>query len=318
MTLSSSYDTIDDSAWDVPQAFLMVKLPPFLVVYRFPNFRLKLKLGGLLLCLSLLLNIQPTLGFPPVKRNIVYAEVVQEQSVAPQEAAIVFQLPHPGYITTHFSGFHPGIDLCSGLGMPIKPVAKGTVVEAGYNFFGLGMMVEVEHDAGYRSTYGHMGKIFVTKGQTVEAGDYLGEVGMTGNTSGPHTHLEISKDGKKVNPLVLLPEIRKYPEEGDFAVINSSTPSAVLVPTIQPVQTGTPSAQPSVATTAAVISPVKTEAENILGEVKQAVQETPKVDLKKQSVDNILNLASPKPSASPLPSGGKLSLKNFNLFALKK
>ena len=293
----------------------MVKLPPFLVVHRFPNFKLKFKLGGLLLCLMFLLNYQPTPGFPPVKRNVVYAEITQEQSVAPQEASIVFQLPHPGYITTRFSGFHPGIDLCSGLGMPVKPISKGTVVEAGYNFFGLGLMVEVEHADGYRSIYGHMGKIFVTKGQTVEATEYLGEVGMTGNTSGPHTHLEISKDGKKIDPLLLLPEIRNFPEEADFKVMKSSTPSAVVVPSYKPV-VSSQSAKP-VATISPVVSPVKTEAENILGQETPKTEEV-KTDLKKQSVDNVLNLASPKPSASPLPQGGKLSLRNFNLFAVKK
>lgn len=298
----------------------MVKLPPSLVVHRFPNFKLKLKLGGLLLCLSLLLNIQPTLGFPPVKRNVVYAEVVQEQSVAPQEAAIVFQLPHPGYITTHFSTFHPGIDLCSGLGMPIKPIASGTVVEAGYNFFGLGMVVEVEHAEGYRSLYAHMGKIFVTKGQTVEAGQYLGEVGMTGNTSGPHTHLEIAKDGRKIDPLLLLPEIRKYPSEEDFVVTTSATPSAVLAPSFKPTPAASGSAQIAIPLPSAVLNPVKSEAENILGKTEEDKVEEVKLDIKQQAVTNILNLASPKPSASPTtaPHGGKLSLRNFNLFALKK
>lgn len=293
----------------------MVKLPPFLVVHRFPNFKLKFKLGGLLLCLMFLLNYQPTPGFPPVKRNVVYAEIAQEQSVAPQEASIVFQLPHPGYITTRFSGFHPGIDLCSGLGMPVKPIAKGTVVEAGYNFFGLGLMVEVEHADGYRSTYGHMGKIFVTKGQTVEASEYLGEVGMTGNTSGPHTHLEISKDGKKIDPLLLLPEIRNFPEEGDFKVMKSSTPSAIAVPSYKP-EASSESAKPA-ATVSPAINPVKTEAENILGQSTAKIEDV-STDLKKQSFDNVLNLASPKPSASPLPQGGKLSLRNFNLFGVKK
>lgn len=318
MTFDLDYDTIDNSAWD-SQAFLMVKLPPSLVVHRFPNFKLKLKLGGLLLCLSLLLNIQPTLGFPPVKKNVVYAEVVQEQSVAPEETPVVFQLPHPGYITTHFSTFHPGIDLCSGLGMPIKPIAKGTVVEAGYNFFGLGLMVEIEHEGGYRSLYGHMGKIFVNKGQTVEPSQYLGEVGMTGNTSGPHTHLELSKDGKKIDPLLILPEIRKYPKEEDFVAVTSATPSAMEVPTFSPAPTASAGASLTKQSTN-TLNQVKTETENILGRnTEESKPDEVKPDLKQQSVNNILNLASPKPSpTSAAPTGGKLSLRNFNLFALKK
>lgn len=287
----------------------MVKLPLFLVVHRFPNFKLKFKLGALLLCLLFLLDYQPTLAFPPVKRNVVFAQITQEQSVASQTAPVTFQLPHPGYITTHFSTYHPGIDLCSGLGMPIKPVAKGTVVEAGYNFFGLGLVVEVEHQAGYRSLYAHMGKIYVNRGQKVEAGDFLGEIGMTGHTSGPHTHLEISKDSKKIDPLLILPEIRNYPAQEDFAITQSATPSAVAVPT--PTPTASVSAQPQ---TPAIAIQTPELLKTPVNEVKAEV----KIDLSKQSLNNILNLSSPKPSSAPLPQGGPMSLKNFSLFGLKR
>lgn len=297
----------------------MVKLPPFLVVHRFPNFRLNFKLGGLLLCLTFLLNYQPTVAFPPVKRNVVYAEIAQEQSVAPQVSPVSFQLPHPGYITTHFSSYHPGIDLCSGLGMPIKSIAQGKIVSAGYNFFGLGLVVEVEHEGGYRSLYAHMGKIFVTKDQEVDVNDFLGEIGMTGHTSGPHTHLEVSRDGKKVDPLLLLPEIRKYPNEADFAVIKSSTPSAVVIPQATPVSTQ--SAQPVNVVPVQTPTPVvvKTGAENLLNQtVGQIKPEARKLDLKQQSLTNILSLATPKPVSAPLPQGGKLSLNNFSLFGFRK
>lgn len=290
----------------------MVNLVPFRDKLRFPNFLPLVKMGVLLLCLSFLLDYQPTLAFPPVKRNVVYAEVVQEQKVEPQAAAITFQLPHPGYITTHFSSYHPGIDLCSGLGMPIKPISKGTVVEAGYNFFGLGLMVEIEHPEGYRSLYGHMGKIFVAKGQVVDVNDYLGEIGMTGHTSGPHTHLEVSKDGKKIDPLLILPEIRKYPEESDFAVITSATPSAVLVPVVKAVASGSAQVKEDVQV-------IKSEAENLLKPEAKTEPPVEKVDPAKKNVENILNITSnPLPFSTPVPQGGKLSLRNFSLFGIKR
>lgn len=299
----------------ISQAFLMVNLPPSLVKLRFPNFVFKVKLGVLLLCLLFLLDYQPTLGFPPVKKNIVFAEVAQEQTVNPQQAAVSFQLPHPGYITTHFSNYHPGIDLCAGLGFPIKPVAKGTVVEAGYNFFGLGLMVEVEHEGGYRSLYGHMGKIFVQKGQMVDVNDYLGEIGMTGHTSGPHTHLEISKDGKKIDPLLVLPEIRSYPTEDDFVAVKSATPSAVAIPSYKPIASESAAIKQ---TTTPLPSPViKEETKNILNNELSKTTDV-KNDLIKKPVENIINLASPLPSSKPLPQGGALSLRNFSLFGIKK
>ncbi|HLC87674.1 MAG TPA: M23 family metallopeptidase [Patescibacteria group bacterium] len=318
LTYSPFCATIDNSAWD-SQAFLMVKFKPFLRVNSFPNFKLKIKLGALLLCLSFLLNYHPAFTFPPVRRNVVYAQISQEQQVNSQPSPVTFQLPHPGYITTNFSSFHPGIDLCSGLGMPIKPIAKGTVVEAGFNFFGLGLMVEVEHEGGYRSLYGHMGKIYITKGQTVEPESFLGEIGMTGHTSGPHTHLEISRDGKKINPLLVLPEIRKYPKEEDFTVTHSATPSAIAIPTVTPQPaSGSAKTIPSAVTTSAPPQFIEPPVNQNIRIEPAKTESTLKTDLNKKNLDNILDLASPKPSISPVPQGGPISFLNFGFFGFKK
>src|SRR5205823_5385158 len=93
-----------------------------------------------------------------------------------------FDLPHPGYLTTPYSSYHPGIDIATGLGMPIHPIGKGTVVDVGFNFWGLGLTVTVDHGQGYKSLYAHMGKIYVNKSQQVSKADILGEVGLTGRT----------------------------------------------------------------------------------------------------------------------------------------
>lgn len=151
-------------------------------------------------------------------------------SIHPQHPTTNFQLPHPGYITTPFSSYHPGIDICTGLGMPIHPIANGVVINASYTFWGLGLVVEVDHGNGYKSLYAHMGKIYVQKGQQVDTSSMLGEVGLTGNTTGPHTHLELSYNDQKIDPRPLLPEIRNYPTEQDFANYTSATPSAVAIP----------------------------------------------------------------------------------------
>lgn len=204
----------------------------------------KIVLG--VLCFSFFLNITPVQAQAPLTspttQVINQAKPTNPPSSpspttlptpAPQPPETHFQLPHTGYITTNFSSYHPGIDICIGLGMPIKPISKGVVTEAGYNIWGLGLMVEVDHGNGYKSVYGHMGKIYVTKGKEVDTDDLLGEVGMTGHTSGPHTHLELAYYGKKVDPRPLLPELRNYPKEEDFVVHQSATPSAVVVPTNQ-------------------------------------------------------------------------------------
>lgn len=184
----------------------------------------KIALG--VFCLSFfLLDYQPIFGFPPLKKhNPALAQSAppsQTPTVSSKEAPFQFQLPHTGYLSTPFSSYHPGIDIATGLGMPIKPIAPGVVVDEGYNFWGLGLNVVIDHGQGYRSTYAHMGKIYVSKGQTVSASDFLGEVGLTGHTTGPHTHLELSKDQVNIDPLTLLPPLRTQPEAADFVPLTT-------------------------------------------------------------------------------------------------
>lgn len=177
--------------------------------YRFPKkFAFASRIAVGLVFLSFLLGVEPTFSYPPFRQSIVKAQTqTQEQIVVGQAQPIVFQLPHPGYISTYFSSYHPALDIATGLGMPIHPIADGTVVQTGFNFWGLGLTVTVDHDYGYKSLYAHMGKIYVKEGQKITKGEMLGEVGLTGNTSGPHTHLEVSKDGVNINPQPLLPSM---------------------------------------------------------------------------------------------------------------
>ena len=75
----------------------------------------------------------------------------------------------------------------------------------------VGNYVEVAHENGFKSKYAHMGKIYVKTGQKVTSENILGEVGMSGNTSGPHTHLEITREEKYLDPLTLLPSPQDMP-----------------------------------------------------------------------------------------------------------
>lgn len=179
-------------------------LPPLLNKGKLP---LKIALGILLL--TFFLDYQPTLGFPPLKQNIAHAQTPdQTQQVTAQELPVTFQLPHHVLmVSTYFSWWHPGVDLATELGTPIHPVAPGEVDSEGFDFWGLGNTIVVNHPGGYSSLYAHLGRMLVKKGDKVTADTILGEVGLTGHTSGPHTHLQISKDGKNIDPLTVLPKL---------------------------------------------------------------------------------------------------------------
>lgn len=96
--------------------------------------------------------------------------------------------------------YHKGVDLAGRTGNKIKVMAKGKVTRAG-TASGYGNLVEVDHGNGFKTKYGHMHKIYVKKGQYVEAGDVLGEVGSTGRSTGPHLHYEILYKGHDVDPM---------------------------------------------------------------------------------------------------------------------
>ncbi len=173
-----------------------------------------IKLALIPLLLVFLSGYYPVWAFPPVKPATVLAqESEQKQEIIASSFPQPISLPHPGYLSTKFSRWHPGIDIAAGLGMPIHPITTGVVEEVNHGFLGYGNYVIISHTGGFKSLYGHMSKIYVKEGQTVSSENILGEVGMSGQTSGPHTHLEITKDGNYIDPLTILPGIADMPKE---------------------------------------------------------------------------------------------------------
>ncbi|MEZ5099158.1 MAG: peptidoglycan DD-metalloendopeptidase family protein [Thermoleophilia bacterium] len=95
---------------------------------------------------------------------------------------------------------HAGIDIGVPSGTPIRAAAAGTVVLAGW-LGGYGNLVVVDHGGGLATAYAHQQRILVSNGATVAQGDVLGEVGSTGNSTGPHLHFEVRVDGVALDPL---------------------------------------------------------------------------------------------------------------------
>ncbi len=115
----------------------------------------------------------------------------------------LFVKPVSGTITSKYgyrsSGFHTGLDIATSLGTPIHAAAAGTVTYAGWKG-SYGNLVIIDHGNGYQTYYAHCSAIYVSPGQSVTTDTTISAVGSTGNSTGPHLHLEIRINGSTVNP----------------------------------------------------------------------------------------------------------------------
>jgi murein DD-endopeptidase MepM/ murein hydrolase activator NlpD len=98
-------------------------------------------------------------------------------------------------------GVHPAIDIAGQEGNPIYATDSGVIVYAGWSDYGYGLLIVIDHGNGWQSAYAHLSAVAVGCGQSVYQGGYIGALGTTGNSSGPHLHFELVINGAKVNPL---------------------------------------------------------------------------------------------------------------------
>ncbi len=106
-------------------------------------------------------------------------------------------------ITQYFSWRHSGIDIGALYGSPIYSILDGSIEYAGWGR-GYGWQIVVKHDNGAQTRYAHCSQMIVQKGDRVVAGQLIGRVGSTGWSTGPHIHLELYVNGRRVNPLQYL------------------------------------------------------------------------------------------------------------------
>ncbi len=104
-----------------------------------------------------------------------------------------------------FSSVHHGIDIRASTGAAIYAVDGGVVVYAGWNDWGYGNLIVVDHGNGWQSVYAHLSQINVACGQSLTQKELIGLAGNTGRSSGPHLHFELRYNGAFVNPSSVLP-----------------------------------------------------------------------------------------------------------------
>lgn len=109
--------------------------------------------------------------------------------------------PVPANISQYFSWFHTALDLPNPYGTPIYAAASGRVIDAKTQKYGFGIYCILDIGNGYTTAYAHMSSRVCQVGQTYKKGDYIGAVGSTGRSTGPHLHFEVRRNGTAVNPM---------------------------------------------------------------------------------------------------------------------
>ena len=116
----------------------------------------------------------------------------------------------------HVPNSHTGIDVAASTGVPIYAARGGQVIMSEYGAganWSYGNFVVIDHGDGTTTLYAHMSSRAVSEGQMVSQGQTIGAVGDTGNTSGPHLHYEVRRNGQRTDPEAYypnLPFIRAY------------------------------------------------------------------------------------------------------------
>ena len=122
------------------------------------------------------------------------------------ELGIELIRPVSGTITSRFGASsnirrssHTGLDIATSTGTPIAAAASGTVTFAGYKG-SYGNMIVISHGNNVQTYYCHCSKLYASVGESVSQGETIAAVGSTGNSTGPHLHLEVRVDGVAYNP----------------------------------------------------------------------------------------------------------------------
>jgi murein DD-endopeptidase MepM/ murein hydrolase activator NlpD len=144
-----------------------------------------------------------------LERNMhAYERVLRERGYTPTVWPVVGKLESGfGGRRNPFSGssyeFHSGQDIEAAWGDPVVAGASGLVTFVGWQN-GYGQLVVVNHGGGLTTRYGHLSHIDVVQGQTVARSQFIGRVGSTGRSTGPHLHYEVRINDEPVNPLQYL------------------------------------------------------------------------------------------------------------------
>ncbi len=145
--------------------------------------------------------------FVPQRRGLIYFNQTHyEESTGAYLSSGTFLWPVPASkdISSEFGKRwgkkHDGIDIPARIGSHILAAHDGKVIYSGSKIGGYGNLTIISHDDGFFTVYAHAKKNFTKRGQKVHRGEVIGQVGMTGRSTGPHLHFEIRRSGESLDP----------------------------------------------------------------------------------------------------------------------
>jgi lipoprotein NlpD len=157
------------------------------------------------------LNVGQRIWIPNAKRGASERSLAGSgaHSAARQAQDLELIWPVRGKLSSRFGPRngrgHDGIDIPAKSGTPIVAAAAGRVIHSGRGLGDYGRVVIVKHEGHYSTVYAHNRRNRVEKGDFVEKGEVIGEVGSSGNASGPHVHFEVRRNRKPLDPMLFLP-----------------------------------------------------------------------------------------------------------------
>lgn len=156
-----------------------------------------LQIAGLAAALSVV--VSPTAAFDYNLTQL--GSVADETVVVATKAQYLFPLGSTLGVSQGYHGLHAGVDLRAPRGTAVYAMDKGVVIEVEKIKLGYGHFVRIAHNGTMSTLYAHLDQVEVKAGDKVERGERIGNVGMTGWTTGPHLHFEVYMGNKTVNPM---------------------------------------------------------------------------------------------------------------------
>ncbi|MDT2011183.1 phage tail tip lysozyme [Carnobacterium divergens] len=199
------YRTLDTQCkriqWEVENNQQWIAISPY--YYSFREFTQKTSISE---CALAFIKCYERPGDPNQPIRVTQAQrwydKLRSKSRSKRSARIGYGLPLVDgfYISQHYSLDHEAIDLTDELGVPVFSVQDGYVLKSDFKD-DLGEYVVIAHEDGNQTTYAHLNKRFVNKGDKVARGQQIGELGNTGNSDGAHLHFALkNKDGFNQDP----------------------------------------------------------------------------------------------------------------------